>query len=195
MKQTFFLLFSLCTLLISCSEDDNPQIENPPLEIGDEHQGGIIFYIDSTGEHGLLSSTTDQSDGASWGCIATNFPTAQNIEIGSGKDNTQAIVANCLEENIAAKICTNLVLNGFDDWFLPSINELELMYTYRDSIGGFNENNFSTYTSSSEFSPVGTGEYLNCWVYDFGTVEIIPEVRKINSNKDNQFKVRAIREF
>lgn len=69
------------------------------------------------------------------------------------------------------------------------------MYVNRDSIGGFNENNFSVYTSSSEFLPVGTGEYLNCWVYDFGIEEIIPETRKLNSNKDNLFKVRAIRSF
>jgi len=195
MKHSFLFLFTLCSIFISCSNDDDSQNEIPPLEIGDSYQGGIIFYIDDTGEHGLLSSTADQSNGAEWGCIATNFPTAQNTEIGTGSTNTQAIVQNCTEEGIAAKICDNLILNGYDDWFLPSINELELMYTYRESIGGFDESDFSTYTSSSEFLPVGTGEYLNCWVFDFGLVQIIQNTRKLNSNKTNLFKVRAIREF
>lgn len=194
MKYTLMII-CLCLSFISCNNDDDSQNENPPLAIGDSYQGGIIFYIDDTGEHGLLASTTDQSDGAEWGCIATNFPTAQNIEIGTGSTNTLAIVQNCTEEGIAAKICSGLSLNGFDDWFLPSINELELMYSLRESIGGFDESDNSVYTSSSEFLPVGTGEYLNCWVYDFGTIQIIQDTRKLNSNKTNLLKVRAIRAF
>ncbi|NRA10888.1 MAG: transposase [Crocinitomicaceae bacterium] len=36
------------------------------LSIGDTYQGGIIFYLDASGCHGLISATTDQSTGVRW---------------------------------------------------------------------------------------------------------------------------------
>ncbi|MEI7989244.1 MAG: hypothetical protein WCI88_09395, partial [Chloroflexota bacterium] len=38
-----------------------------PLSIGLNYCGGIIFYIDGTGQHGLIAATSNQSGGA-WGC-------------------------------------------------------------------------------------------------------------------------------
>ncbi len=116
--------------------------------IGQNYAGGIVFYIDGTGEHGLVCATVNQG-GAAWGCVGTSIPTG--FVVGTGPTNTAAIVASCGESNIAAKICDNLVLNGYSDWFLPSRDELNLMYVnlYTQNLGGLST---STYWSSTESS-------------------------------------------
>jgi hypothetical protein len=118
--------------------------------IGQNYAGGIVFYVDGTGLHGLVCASSDQG-GMAWGCEGTSIPT--NTAIGTGAVNTAAIVASCGESNIAAKICDNLVLNSYSDWFLPSIDELSLMYTnlVTQGFGGFNGSYY--YWSSSENSP------------------------------------------
>ena len=96
--------------------------------IGASYGGGIIFYIDGTGQHGLISAITDQSTGAQWGCTGT-FWGGTSTAIGTGQANTTIIVNGCSAiAGIAARICNDLVLNGYTDWFLPSLDELYQMY-------------------------------------------------------------------
>jgi hypothetical protein len=57
----------------------------------------------------------------------------------------------CSTAGIAARLCGDLVLGGFSDWYLPSIDELNQLYINRVSIGGFSINN-NWYWSSTEFS-------------------------------------------
>jgi hypothetical protein len=116
--------------------------------IGENFGGGIIFYL--SGDHGLISATIDQGDPA-WGCepvdsILIGTATA----IGTGQANTAAIVNGCSEAGIAARVCDELVLNGYSDWFLPSKDELNEMYLQRNVIGDFGS---GTYWSSSEYNP------------------------------------------
>jgi hypothetical protein len=115
--------------------------------IGQSYGGGIIFYVDGTSQHGLISATSDQSTSASWGCSTTFIP-GISMAIGTGQANTTLIVNGCNEAGIAARICDDLVLNGYSDWFLPSKDELNLMYLQKTVIGGFIN---STYWSSSEW--------------------------------------------
>ncbi len=156
-----------------------PVWADPPLQIGDIHAGGIIFYLagpnedlngDGMPDVGLVAAGSDQSGGAQWGCIGTDIPGAPNVnsfppsgpgaDVGWGAVNTAAIVANCATAGIAAKLCNNLVLNGFNDWFLPSISEMNLMYVNLklNGLGGFV--NFY-YWSSTEFN------VSDAWVQNF----------------------------
>jgi hypothetical protein len=110
----------------------------PPYYIGQSYGGGIVFYLDSTGLHGLISATSDQSTHANWGCVGTligglNIGTA----IGMGQANTLAIITACSDTGIAASICHNLALNGHNDWFLPSKDELTQLFNQRNVVGGF----------------------------------------------------------
>jgi hypothetical protein len=114
--------------------------------IGQSYGGGIIFYIDGTNLHGLISATSDQSTSASWGCYGTYIGWTFT-GIGTGQVNTTAIVNGCTQAGIAARICDDLVLNGYSDWFLPSKGELNQMYFQKNVIGGFATN---CYWSSSE---------------------------------------------
>ncbi|MFZ4521341.1 MAG: DUF1566 domain-containing protein [Bacteroidales bacterium] len=113
--------------------------------IGQNRMGGIIFYIDGTGQHGLISAPGDQSTGAIWGCNGTTIGTSTSL--GSGQANTTLFVNGCSTAGTAARICDELVLNGYSDWFLPSKDELHQMYLQKAAIGGFI---LTYYWSSSE---------------------------------------------
>ena len=97
--------------------------------------GGIVILIDGTGSHGLAAATLDQSTFAPYGCYNTAIPGAQFTAVGTGNSNTTAILSFCSTAGIAAKLCRDLVLNGFNDWYLPSRDELALVYTYRVVLG------------------------------------------------------------
>lgn len=150
-----------------------------PFWIGASYGGGIIFYIDGTGNHGLISAANDQSTGAQWGCFETLLG-GTSTALGAGQENTTYIVTNCLQPGIAAKICDDLVLNGYSDWFLPSRDELFQMYQQRAVIG-----NFSTvsYYSSSEC------DAYSAWSISFSNGSQNCSLKNINR------RVRAIREF
>lgn len=102
-----------------------------PYSIGESYGGGIIFYIDASGVHGLVRASSDlgSTNVVAWGCGGINIP-GTSTSIGSGQANTTAIVNACSTPGIAARLCDDLVLNGFSDWFLPSRDEfLELCHT------------------------------------------------------------------
>lgn len=108
------------------------------LKVGDAHQGGIICYLLGVGEqgydpnnqHGVIVTAFDQSTGAKWGCYGTWI----------GKWKTEDIVNSCPEPGIAARICYDLVLNGYDDWLLPDRYVLGSCFKNRLLIGGFSSN-------------------------------------------------------
>ncbi|MCX6249380.1 MAG: DUF1566 domain-containing protein [Bacteroidetes bacterium] len=136
------------------------------FSIGLSYGGGIIFYIDGTGNHGLIAAPSDQSTGAQWGCYGTSIG-GTGTAIGTGQANTTAIVNGCSESDIAAKICDNLVLNGYSDWFLPSKDEQNQMYSQKNVIGGFA--NYD-YWSSSEYNASYTWaqHFSNGFQYGYG---------------------------
>ncbi len=125
----------------------------PPIvldpKVGDFFRGGVIFHIFEDGEagyvaseiHGLIAAPMDTSTDVRWGCNTTDIvdlanvpdapPTIAGANIGYGANNTASIVdvanGGCSEAG-AAKLCADLDLNGYTDWFLPSILELVLIY-------------------------------------------------------------------
>ncbi len=149
--------------------------------IGQSFGGGIIFYIDWTGEHGLISSTSDQAISAVWGCYGTTTG-ASGLVVGSGQTNTTAIMNACGQQEIAARICANLELNGYSDWYLPSIYELTGMYDKSNLIGGFDYS--ARYWSSSEFN------INEAWYKPF-----YPGFTAHYSDKTDLYRIRAIRSF
>ena len=193
MKKILYTLLAV-SLIFSACEEDTPlpapnNNNNSALAIGDTHQGGIIFYLDGNGR-GFIVAPSDQSDNSDFGCwndeIVENFGTA----IGTGAQNTIYInEAECNDfSSRAADFCTNASIGGYNDWFLPSKDELNLMYQNVGQgnllgLGNIGQFNSDGYWSSSQISA------LWAWKQDF-----------TNGNRNTETKagglcVRAIRAF
>ena len=96
---------------------------------GKMYEGGLIFYLNTADGTGMVAATSDQSTSAEWGCWNTEIDGANGEAIGNGAQNSMEILNGCMDIGIAAKLCDDLKLNGKDDWFLPSKDELNLMWT------------------------------------------------------------------
>ena len=95
------------------------------IEMGAEFGGGIIFYIDGTGMHGLIVAKDD-------------LPSRFSGEGGEGFTWYDAEVA-----------CQTLEINGYSDWFLPNKEQLRILYLNK-AVGNFTGNHY--YWTSSEYS-------------------------------------------
>jgi len=169
---------------VSCNpKDDDDKIPKGGLKIGDSYQGGIVAYIDGTGKHGLIAAPKDQSPGVQWYNGKDVFLVTTGTAIGTGKNNTKRIVQMQGNGNYAAKLCDDLVLNGYDDWFLPSIDELNELYKNRLEIGGFDYTGI--YWTSSE------GVNRNDIVY----YQYFSSGNQSNNYKNATHRVRAVRAF
>jgi hypothetical protein len=122
---------------------------------GSLYQGGYIFQLDTTTGKGLVSdpgATRDQSpwSGMQWGCPTAEASGADGTAIGTGAQNTTDLTTACSDTVSAAYVCANLTLSGYSDWFLPSRDELALMYTNLKNNGNKGNLHANTYWSSSE---------------------------------------------
>lgn len=168
--------------------------------VGELYGGGIVFWVDETGEHGLIASLNDLDGGSGVAWSATD-----DVEIGvsaqslyDGVSNTVAIVAQDNTSGYAATLCDNYSNNGFSDWYLPSNQELRclessslIIYNVLANDGDPNTNGLNTsrkspydyYWSSSECN------YYYAWT-----------LRLRTGNMDDYCKyltcrVRAVRAF
>jgi hypothetical protein len=147
------------------------------IAIGQFYAGGYVFHLDETGDHGLVCAT-EVIGSAPWGC--SNISIQTEAAVGTGSTNTATIIANCSEEGIAARLCNSSEHNGYDDWFLPSIDELLLMYTnlQLESIG--------LYWSSTEYKE-GDDASRAYFIFLQGNT--------FYQNKSNTYNILAIRTF
>lgn len=115
---------------------------NDVNEIGEYKYGGIIFWIDpsSGNSAGLVISLDYQATGVPWGCTGI-ITGAIGTALGAGETNTNTIVAAGCAPGSAAEIVSNLTLNGYDDWFLPSVDEWNEVFQNISVVGNAITNN------------------------------------------------------
>ena len=146
--------------------------------------GGLIFYdkgFESDGWRYLEAAPNDQSI-IQWYNGSYDETSAIATSIGTGITNTPLIVSIQGAGSYAAQLCDDLIIDIYDDWFLPSKYELNYMYTelHYNGVGGFADNG---YWSSSE---------LNddiAWFQNFG------DGNQLNFYKYSTYWVRAVRAF
>jgi hypothetical protein len=113
------------------------------IRIGDRGPaGGFIFYDKGSYSDGwryMEAAPSDQSDKVQWYNGKYTETGAIGTAVGAGRANTAAIVSAQGAGMYAAKICADLNLGGCSDWFLPSKDELDLMYKNlrNKGLGGF----------------------------------------------------------
>lgn len=156
--------------------------------IGQTYQGGIIFYLDCSGCHGLIAAPSDQSTGASWYNGTYSYTTAFANGVNAGAGNTKTIVYNQGAGSYAARLCTDLTLSTYNDWYLPSKYELNLMYMNIGPGAAAPNNNIGVFASTNYWS--STEEDNNqAWYQHFLLGG------QFAGSKNQSYNVRAIRAF
>jgi hypothetical protein len=172
--------------------------------IGEVFGGGIIFHLwkDSLGiEHGLIIDKTYLSFGYVWSNMSTYNAPGIGVAAESrwnGLGNSNAIVAQVGHTTSAAALCLNSTNGGQSDWYLPSIEELSLIYNNYYTISralsqipGSTQLKDSKHWSSTELtSTVNQQTVIQVALIDFSYGDFF-----LYDYKDNPFNVRAIRAF
>jgi len=192
MKNLIILIITLMSF--SCSRNDDSIAESFSGDIGDFYQGGIVFYLDSTGAHGLIASPKDHTSELPWGCYNTvlSAPDGETAKpIGHGAKNTEDFMLFCLDNvGTAGEYCSSLSLNNYDDWFLPSINELTEMYHKRNVINTTAiTNGGNMFVDGEYWSSTGVDPSLKAYTFLFDGADLTID------RKDALHYVRAIRAF
>ncbi len=183
--------------------------------IGDVALGGVVIWVDETGQHGLVCSLDNLSNGIVWmehdevNSFNINFTNGNGI--GAGKLNTAMILSsNDVQKlsttNFAAVLCTtysktdininNLYDDGggtitisYADWYLPSVYELSLIYPNKDLISVVCEANGGVGLSDENFWCSNQYSQTAAWVYYMTDNTPSPEGKK------SKRAVRAVRSF
>jgi hypothetical protein len=161
--------------------------------IGEEFGGGVIFHLwkDNAGvEHGLIVDKTDLSTAQAWSNIDQTLIGPAALSIWDGLSNSNAVIGQAGHTSSAAALCLNSTNGGQNDWYLPSVQELNMLwnnyYTVARSltqISGATQLQPTYYWSSTESA------YGSAWsfLFFFGYAN--------HGLKDATRYVRAVRAF
>jgi hypothetical protein len=154
---TTYYLRAFATNIIGTAYGNQISFISGVPAIGQSFQGGVMAYILQSGDpgylagqtHGLIAAPSDQSTGITWG--VSRPPIAIGSAVGTGLANTVAIITNQGAGIYAARLCFDLVLGGYSDWYLPSKDELNKLYLNKIAIGHFADNYYWSSTESGSY--------------------------------------------
>ena len=166
--------------------------------VGDFAQGGIVFWVDETGQHGLVAAKEDQSIGVIWYAGTYGNTQAKGDGPYAGEANTSIIIAAQVAigddgSTYAARICNELQITEggktYGDWYLPSKEELNLMYQNKATIDATAGANGGSGFASAYYWSSTEGSSYSAWEQYFGNGN------QGWQNKGYTFRVRAVRAF
>lgn len=167
-------------------------------KVGDFAKGGVVFWVDETGKHGLVCAKENQNTSTKWFAGAFGNTQAKGSGVYAGKMNNTIIIASHIaigddDAVYAARVCSELSVQEnnitYGDWYLPSKFELNLMYQNRTTInttsianGGESFINDVYWSSTEENNS-------RAWIINFANGQ------ETNILKSVSNRVRAIRSF
>ncbi|MBN1499742.1 MAG: DUF1566 domain-containing protein [Spirochaetes bacterium] len=186
MTKKLIMFFFLILLILTSCEYQVLDLYNEGADYNLRDRGpagGWIFYEnpdwEADGWKYLEAAPVDQSSGTTW-MNPVSYIGAIGTGIGTGKANTDLIISATTS---SAKSCRDYRGGGYDDWFLPSRDELLKIYdnlmVY--SVGGFLSINGYWSSSESDASNAITVYFIN------GSPS--------STSKNSSNHVRAIRRF
>ena len=161
--------------------------------VGESFGGGVVFHVykDASGvEHGLVVAKTDQSTGIGWSNITGTAVGSLAQSYWDGMTNSNAVVAQSGHSSSASNLGTLLVSGGFDDWYLPSIDELRLLFNSKFSVNA----KLREIASAVEISPANYWSSTErnatlAWTISFNLGVIA------DNAKNSAYYARAIRKY
>ena len=173
-------------------------------EIGEyvEDEGGVIFhrYLDGNTQNYLVVSITDQSTGQAWSNVTSTLIGSTAQSTWDGLSNSNAIVGQVGFTNGAALTCLNYSVGSIDDWYLPAIDELNLLWQNRFNINrtlkGFSS--YGVIPGSEIISYTNNGYWSST---EFDNARSVSQSLFINGGpsleqkNNSSFSIRAIRKF
>jgi hypothetical protein len=164
------------------------------IEIGDFIKGGVVFWIDpQDNTHGLICDIGNGFINLKWGQSGSYMGTT-STSIGSGSDNTDKIINASAYGVEGAVHQSRLTRQGYDDWFLPSKDELAEIFLQRDIISSVSQEN-----GGEEIKSCGNGYYWSSSEYDIVNAWKMSACgASLAGDKDNVTSstwIRAIRAF
>lgn len=193
------VMFSFSLVFSSCIKEEDPK----EVVVGEPFEGGVVGHIFGPGDegyisgetHGIIIAPVEEVFESQWGCQGSAV-TGTSTEVGFGRSNTEKVLAfhdsltdfynnptQCHPNNdgsVAARLTIDFAKGGFNDWFMPSLKEMDFLYQNREKIGGFST---VEYWSSCETNAD------NACVMSFVTGE------RLSMPKSEVRRVRVIRFF
>jgi hypothetical protein len=172
--------------------------ETKTYKVGDFAHGGIVFWVDETGLHGLVCAKNDQSTGVRWYAGTHGDTQAKGDGPYAGKMNTILIIATqvALGDDgmaYAARYCSELKITeggvSYGDWYLPSKEELNLMYINKTEIDITAAANGGTALGNVWYWTSNQNGNEHAWYQN------LSNGYQSDSNKNTPNRVRAIRAF
>ena len=167
--------------------------------VGSFYGGGVVFYIFQSGDsgyvsgetHGLIAAVEDQSSGIRWNNGSNVATGATGRAIGTGATNTTAIISvqGGTETSYAAGLARAYTGGGYTDWFLPSKDELNQMYTNKATINTTASANGGSNFSANYYWSSTEGGDDSAWGQGFASGS------QIGVYKNATYNVRAVRAF
>ncbi len=162
-------------------------------EVGDTGpSGGIVFLVDTEDTHdawAYMEAAPNDEEPCGWGGYETYLGTT-GTAVGTGATNTKTIIEALVDERSASKLCADksMTIDGvlYDDWFLPSRDELDALYTCWVETGTGNFSDTGYWSSSEDTAYVSWMQNFTDGVQNFGNG---------NGSKVILNSVRAVRAF
>ena len=155
---------------------------------GDRVGGGVVFYVDSSGESGLIVTPFDISEKTWWMPVNIDLPTCNNLT--DGKLNTSYITQQAGEGEYAAYVCDTFTYKGKNGWYLPSINELSMLFNSRYQVNRALGGDPDSTTTVLAHEP-----YWSSTQWNKDSALMIDQGNILTEPKERTGKVRAIRHF